>query len=497
MSDFPNAQDREQMQRLGMDTTRIEKDLQQLSNGHPGLNLERPCTIGDGIVCLQNNEIDTFAKIGEEAGLGGRLAKFVPASGAASRMFEPLRSLSNIAETLPKLAFFEEWAHITGLRKASLLEIHSAVSQLLSKKSMDYGRLPKGLLPFHQYGAYVRTPIEEHLVEAIRYTLDRNSEGRVHFTLPSARKQQLAVRKHVDTVLPRYLSTGCSLDVSYSIQEIRTDAPAILADKAEPVRDHAGQLLFWPSGHGALLSNLDKLQGDIIFIKNIDNVIRDEFPKDLKPDLHRFRKALCGYLVAIQKDTFSHLEAIKYFSANDEVIRSAFDFLQNRLSIELCPRVWALPTEEKILFVEKILNRPIRVCGVVRNEGEPGGGPFWVKDRNSAASLQIVESAQVNSDAVQQDLWRRSTHFNPVDIVCGVRNFEGKNFSLNEFVNEHTGFITKKTWDGVTPVKVLERPGLWNGSMWYWNTVFLEVPAHTFNPVKTVLDLARAAHMND
>ncbi len=496
MSDFPNAQDRAQIQRLGMDTTQIERDLQHLCDGYPGLDLERPCTIGDGIVRLANNEIDSFAKIGEKAGFEGRLAKFVPASGAASRMFEPLRSLSNIAETLPKLAFFEEWAHLTGVNKATLLTIHSAVNQLLSKESMDYGRLPKGLLPFHQYGAYVRTPIEEHIVEAVRYTVDRNSVGHVHFTLPSAKKQRLAVMKHVDTVLHRYVKTGCILDVSYSIQEIRTNTLAIFAEKDEPVRDTAGQLLFWPSGHGALLPNLDTLQGDIVFIKNIDNVIRDEFPKDPSPDPHRFRKALCGYLVTIQKNTFAHLEAIKRPSANDEVIRSAFDFLRNKLFIEICPRVRQLPVHEKILFLEKILDRPIRVCGVVKNEGEPGGGPFWVMDRNRTTSLQIVESAQVNPDTTQQNLWRRSTHFNPVDIVCGVRNFEGKNFPLKEFVNEHTGFIAKKIWDGGTAVKVLERPGLWNGSMWYWNTVFLEIPAHTFNPVKTVLDLARPAHSN-
>lgn len=517
------AEDRAELQTRGMLPETIATYIQQFQQGFPPVQLERACTLGDGIARI-SAETDHLVQLHAEAAVAGRLIKFVPASGAASRMFQLLLSfsqqpelLSNSALTrrvtegdadcqtfrrflgqLDHFAFAQELRtvlHRDGHTLEGMLsqgQYHTLLTYLLTPTGLNYANLPKGLVPFHAYGDHTRTAFEEHLVEALEYVRDASSVARLHFTVPAPRRQ--VIQTYLDDVRHRYAQRGVQLDISYSIQKPSTDTIAVDSDNI-PVRDSSGALVFRPGGHGALLENLADLQGDIIFIKNIDNVLPDR----LKPDTYQYKKLLCGYLLHLQQQAFFHIARLKAsLPSEPDGARIALDtarsFAQDQLSLVL-PQDFertAIPYQRDFLIAQ--LDRPLRVCGVVKNTGEPGGGPFWVRQANGTTSLQIVESSQVDmTNAEQRARWQASTHFNPVDLVCGVRDHRGRPFPLAQFVDPATGFISEKSKDGRS-LRALELPGLWNGAMAYWNTVFVEVPSSTFHPVKTVMDLLRPEH---
>jgi len=358
----------------------------------------------------------------------------------------------------------------------------------LKPKGLNYADFPKGLIRFHRYPERSRTPFEEHLFEAAAYTLDRNMVARVHFTVPAEYEE--LIKEHIENVRGYYEASGVKYEVTFSTQNPSTDKIAVGLDN-KPFRDSNGRLVFRPAGHGALLDNLNDLRGDIVFIKNIDNVVPDR----LKHETYIYKKALGGYLVELQRDIFRYLERLTSGNVSWQLITQVFEFVRYELSTIPPEAVEKRGSrEEKINFLISKLNRPLRVCGMVKNEGEPGGGPFWVRHEDGTLSLQIVESSQVDMESSgQRAIWESSTHFNPVDLVCGVRDHLGNPFDLKRFTDPNTGFISIKSMDG-RELKTLELPGLWNGAMANWNTVFIEVPLITFNPVKTVFDLLRKEH---
>ncbi len=517
------AQDRTELHARGMRPETIATYIQQFQQGFPPVQLERACTLGDGIIRIPA-ETTRLERLYAEAAAAGRLIKFVPASGAASRMFQlPLsffqqpELLSNQAlagraadgdvacqtfqrflDQLDRFAFAQELRTVL-LRDGRTLEgllsqeqYYTLLTYLLTPTGLNYANLPKGLVPFHAYGDYSRAAFEEHLVEALEYVQDASSVARMHFTVAAPHRQ--AIQTYLDRVRYRYAQQGAHLDISYSIQKPATDTIAVDSDDI-PVRDSSGALVFRPGGHGALLENLANLHGDIIFIKNIDNVLPDR----LKPDTYRYKKLLCGYLLHLQQQAFFHIAQLKASQPSEAdgariPIEAARTFAQDELSLVLPQDFERIPIPTQRAFLIEQLDRPIRVCGVVKNTGEPGGGPFWIRQANGTTSLQIVESSQVDmTHAEQQARWQAATHFNPVDLVCGVRDYRGRPFDLQRFTDPATGFISEKSKDGRS-LRALELPGLWNGAMAHWNTVFVEVPGSTFHPVKTVMDLLRPEH---
>ena len=515
-----NDQDLEEIRARSMTPEKIASYIEQFQQGFPAIQLDRPCTVGDGITTLLNGQ-DRLASLHAAAAAAGRITKFVPASGAASRMFTLLLSFSESPQLLTKqtltnrakggdlvcqafLQFMTECRHFafsTDLQIALQKDGHnldSALSQdkydillayLLTPTGLDYANQPKGLIKFHAYTDHTRTPFEEHLVEAAEYAQDASFVAHVHFTVPAQHQQ--AIQASLALVQERYGQKGCQFDLSYSVQKPSTDTIAVDPHNI-PFRGNDARLVFRPGGHGALLENLNDLQGDIIFIKNIDNVLPDR----LKADTYRYKKLLCGSLLHLQQEIFSSIERLESSSCTEQVVLEGLSFAQHKLSLIRPTDFDALSVHKKRAFLIDRLNRPLRVCGVVRNMGEPGGGPFWVQHPDGTTSLQIIESSQVDMAEVSQlRIWESATHFNPVDLVCGVRDYRGRPFDLLRFIDPNTGFISEKSKDG-HPLRALELPGLWNGAMAYWNTAFVEVPDSTFHPVKTVMDLLRPEHRN-
>lgn len=510
-----NAQDLEQIRARGMTVEQLLSQIAIFKQGIPFVRLLRPCTVHDGIAVLPRDETERLGAVYAQAAAAGRAMKFVPASGAATRMFEMLHAFSAASAApgaagqggeggheeavrtfmcrLRDFAFYGDLRACLardGFAVEDLLargDYRTVVEYILSPKGLDYARLPKGLIKFHRYGDRARTPFAEHLAEAAGYTLDSERCARVHFTVAPEHKG--AVRAHVEQACQEYLRAGVRLEVTFSLQKPSTDTIAVDENNA-PVRDAHGRLVFRPGGHGALLENLNDLNGDIVFIKNIDNVA----PERLTGEIFRWKKALGGYLVELQKEICGYLETLARDQADDGLLERGFAFMREKLWVAPPPALARAPRQERGRFLFERLHRPLRVCGVVRNQGEPGGGPFWIAHPEHGPSLRIVESAQVDMSSPQQRaVWESATHFNPVDLVCGVRDYRGKPFHLPAFADPASGLITVKSKDG-KQVKALELPGLWNGAMGYWNTVFVEVPLSTFNPVKTVLDLLRAEH---
>jgi len=495
----------------GISTEAIRQQLNRFRKGFPRLEIVRPATINDGIRKLTPEEETIYAKRFEAAMAQGRAMKFVPASGAATRMFKDLiRIYKKIAERqslnteeqhilerflthLTQFAFAVDLAEVlqaNGFDLSDLLRKRRAdviLRYLLTSDGLNYSELPKALLKFHRYNGETRTPLEEHLVEGAGHAKDGMGRVRIHFTVPARFRE--TIQRYVQKKLPRYQNYARHFSIEYSVQDPSTDTIAVdLQNRI--VRDEQGKPLFRPAGHGALLKNLNDLQGDIIFIKNIDNVV----PDHLKPTVIHYKKVLGGLLVEVQQKIFSLLEAL-HTNPTIEVLNEAISFLNRELHIPLPEDLQNASFEKRREYVFQKLNRPIRVCGIVENRGEPGGGPFWVKTANGELTLQIVESAQVDkTDPVQREIWESSTHFNPTDLVCGVRDYTGKPFDLMKYRDTNAGIITVKYWLG-KEIKILELPGLWNGSMAYWNTIFVEVPLETFNPVKTVFDLLRPEHL--
>jgi hypothetical protein len=376
----------------------------------------------------------------------------------------------------------------------------SGVENLLSSKSYDkildriinenelgYASLPKALIKFHRYPEHSRTAFEEHLVEALEYAKDSKNIARIHFTIsPEHRK---AFAEFTTSVRSRYETSSCQLNITFSEQKRSTDTISLSLNN-EPFRDNAGRFLFRPAGHGALLENLSESGGDIVFIKNIDNVVPDR----LKQETILYKKLLAGYLLQLQKHTFYYLHRISQNDLSGGELNDAFEFAKNHLHVVFPEKIESLRDAEKVKILFDKLDRPIRVCGMVKNQGEPGGGPFWIKETDGTISLQIIEKNQIDTELPEQKkILESSTHFNPVDLVCGIRDYKNEIFDLRRFSDPHTGFISLKSRDG-NSIKAMELPGLWNGAMAHWITVFVEIPLITFNPVKTVNDLLRPEH---
>jgi hypothetical protein len=513
--------DIKQIESHGLTLDRVMSQIETFRKGLPFTILDRPATIGDGILKIDEYELERLAGIFSDASAERELIKFVPASGEASRMFRLPQSFYNrydeidpkivrvqtekgdidhkaflnFIENIKRFAFYED---LESVMKAIGEDIEEHISKgqyreiveyLLTPRGLNYGNLPKGLIKFHRYADHSRTPLEEHLVEAAAYVRDTSGIARVHFTV--AEEHEKRIGDHLENVRRRYEGKGVKFDVTFSIQRPSTDTVAVDLDN-KPFRTERNELLFRAAGHGALMENLNDLRGDIIFIKNIDNVVPDRF----KDEIYFYKRALAGYLIESQKEIFHYLEIIARNDLDQKMLGSIFRFLREKLSIFVPEDFEKLSRENMKRFIFSKLNRPIRVCGVVKNQGEPGGGPFWVQHSDGALSLQIVESSQIDMEnSEQKKIWESSTHFNPVDIVCGVRDYKGEQFDLRDFRDPSTAYISIKSSDGKY-LKALELPGLWNGSMANWITIFIEVPVTTFNPVKTVLDLLRKEHQS-
>ena len=501
------AQDREHLATKGISEEKLESQLKMLREGFPFLKLEAAATIGKGIVDV-NPEIEksSIAIWDDFLAGGGKVVKMVPASGAASRMFKDLFSflngkenhphndfLKNFFDKIENFAFFPDLNAATmrlyGKSVTTLIEekrFKDIVAALLNEEGLNYGQLPKALLEFHKVLGGSRTALAEHLAEGAQYAAGKRGKVNVHFTVsPEHRKLMEAKIEEIKGSMERRY--GVEFDITLSEQKPSTDTVAAM-ENGEPYRED-DKLFFRPGGHGALIENLNDLDADVVFIKNIDNVV----PDDKREVTNRFKKVIGGILVGLKQRADEYCRILAKGTPDEAKLEEIEKFLRNNLNIRSRKIAEMTPEQKAAFFLEK-LNRPMRVCGMVKNEGEPGGGPFIVIEEDGSTSLQILESSQINmKDKKAADMLKESSHFNPVDLVCAIKDFDGKPFNLPDFVDETTGFISSKSRKGVE-FKALELPGLWNGAMSRWNTVFVEVPAETFNPVKTVNDLLRGAH---
>nr|WP_319398228.1 DUF4301 family protein [uncultured Carboxylicivirga sp.] len=479
----------------------MQKQIESFKKGFPYAKLEKAATISDGILSVgQENDI-YITKFQNEINKGLAIAKFVPASGAATRMFkslfEFLQASSNDQSQLvnnepyatfirekDKFAFSGELPNTNGSTDAETAK--KIISHILLDDGIGYGSLPKGLLKFHKDNDRSVTPFEEHLREAAGYGKTNEGIGNVHYTVsPEHHEKFNQLLSEVKSIYEDLY--GIKYQISFSYQKPSTDTIAATPDNT-PFRDETNQLVFRPGGHGALIENLNEMDSTLVFIKNIDNVV----PKHLQDDTIKFKKVLAGLLLDKKDIIFNILSKLE--TDNKIGIEEAFSFMKYELQIDIPASILEGESSSQIQYIIEKLNRPIRVCGMVKNEGEPGGGPFWVKQSDGSISLQIVEGAQIDpEDEKQQEILKSSTHFNPVDLVCYLKDYKGNKFDLKDFVDPQTGFISEKTLNG-KPLKALELPGLWNGAMANWITFFVEVPITTFNPVKTVMDLLRPQH---
>lgn len=491
--------DLKQLEEKGISTVVVEDQIDTFRKGIPFLNIKEPATPNEGIIVMDDNS--QFVTAWEKAlKKGTSVIKFVPASGAASRMFKDLFYFMNKPEPYPErdsvkdffkkvenFAFFEDLAnYLEDMEIADDQYFKKLVSRLLDKSGMGYGILPKGLLKFHKYQNGARTGFEEHLVEGATYARQTNGSVNLHFTVSVEHMD--AFKKLQKKIQHTYESEyGVKFDISYSVQKPSTDTVAVNMDNT-PFRNEDDSLLFRPGGHGALLENLNELNADVIFIKNIDNVVPDHF----KEPTVSFKKALAGILVNTRAKVFDYLNKLE--SPEKGLVTEIKAFVENELCYKFSKGYNDLDLSAKVNILKQKLDRPIRVCGMVKNEGEPGGGPYWVMDKDGNQSLQIAEMSQLDAeDENVKALIARATHFNPVDLVCSVKKADGSKYNLPDFRDPDTGFISYKSKDG-KDLKALELPGLWNGAMADWSTIFVEVPVATFNPVKEVNDLLRKEH---
>lgn len=502
-----SQEDLKQISLIGITEEQVEHQLDEIKQGFPFLKIEAAASIGKGIMSPTENEINKYLSTWDTY-LNGchKIVKFVPASGAASRMFKNLYSFldadydkpttefeKEFFENIKKFAFKKELCNACKTNEGKCVtclmdngEYKKIVENLLEEKGLNYGHLPKGLLLFHSYEEGPRTPMEEHLVEAALYA---QSEGQanVHFTV-SHEHLELFKKKVAEKIDMYAEKFGVKYNISFSEQKANTDTIAANPDNT-PFRNEDGSLLFRPGGHGALIENLNDIDADVIFIKNIDNVVPDR----LKGETVKYKKLLAGILVDLQTRAFNYLKLLDTGNYTHAQLEEIIRFLQR----DLCCRrndIKELEDAELVIYLHNKLNRPMRVCGMVKNVGEPGGGPFLCYNQDGTISLQILESSQIdktNEKYVQ--MFKEGTHFNPVDLVCATKDYKGNTFHLPDYVDRSTGFISSKSKNG-RELKALELPGLWNGAMSDWNTVFVEVPIETFNPVKTVNDLLREQH---
>lgn len=500
-------EDKVLLEKKGISEAQITEQLACFEKGFPFLKLDGAASIDKGILRPTNAELDSYLQAWDAYKQGEKtIVKFVPASGAASRMFKNMFEFLGAEYEIPttdfekkffanvhNFAFFNDLNAACEKNNSKSIDTlvaegnyKAVVANLLENAGLNYGALPKGLLKFHSYEDGVRTPLEEHLVEGALYAAGKTGKVNVHFTVSTEHRElfQALVAEKVAQYAQKY---GIEYKVSFSEQKPSTDTIAADMDN-NPFRDN-GKLLFRPGGHGALIENLNDLDADIVFIKNIDNVVPDR----LKDETVTYKKLIAGVLVSLQKKAFDYLELLDGGKYTHEQLEEIIRFVQQ----DLCCRktdIKDLEDAELVIYLRKKLNRPMRVCGMVKNVGEPGGGPFLAYNPDGTISLQILESSQIDmNDAEKKAMFEKGTHFNPVDLVCAVRDYKGNKFNLVNYVDKATGFISYKSKSG-KELKALELPGLWNGAMSDWSTVFVEVPLGTFNPVKTVNDLLREQH---
>lgn len=465
----------------GLGLADVEAQLDQFKRGFSPLPVVRAAVVGDGILSLNQNQVDDLVKMYDKQICNGlEVVKFVPASGAATRMFKEIFEFvdSDVDSEAAKEVFskIRQFAFVEELVKLGIdIDDKKSVLSAIIKEPLNYGRLPKALIKFHRYSDGSRTALEEHLVEGALYGVSAQNPVSIHFTV-SPEHMELFKTK-VEEKMEKYMKKyGVSYKISYSIQKPSTDTVAATLDN-ELFRNKAGELVFRPSGHGALIENLNDLKGELVFIKTVDNLQIDQ----QKSDTVRFKKALGALAVELSEQVYGYIKAIDNGKADPQEV---ITFIEENLG-------YRFGEATNFEDLRAVLNRPLRVCGMVKNEGEPGGGPFWVDGEGGVKTLQIAESSQIADD--KKELMKKATHFNPVDLVCVVKDYKRDKFDLREFVDPMTGFISEKSFEG-QKLRAMERPGLWNGAMSNWNTVFVEVPISTFSPVKTVVDLLRVSH---
>lgn len=506
-------EDIREIKEKGITLEEIEQQMRNFATGFPFLQITGPAEIHRGLVQLTDDEIQKYISVFEQEVTDGLImTKFVPASGAATRMFkslfEALESLNQgkteaevlinkevqlFHHRLSDFAFFEELRiHFEQQNKnITQVPLKQILEALLLPEGLNYGSLPKGLLLFHSYDFGKRTPLEEHLVEGAQYAQDRDGTVRLHFTVSPEHFDGFS--NQLQALKNRYeQELNVQFEIGFSTQKPSTDTVAATPAN-ELFRNGDGKLLFRPAGHGALLENLNDLNSDLIYIKNIDNVVPDHF----REATIRYKKALAGMLLNIRKQIFYYQQMVAEHhpaSLESAFYAEAANFLENILNIKPPANQYYSEKEELYHYFRQKFFRPIRVCGMVKNQGEPGGGPFFARNRDGSVSLQIAESSQIDFQNPEQAAHaKNASHFNPVDLVCSVNNFRGEKYHLPDFRDPETGFISVKSQNGKT-LKAQELPGLWNGAMSDWNTIFVEVPLETFNPVKTVIDLLRKEH---
>ncbi|MUP45345.1 DUF4301 family protein [Gramella sp. BOM4] len=500
-----------QIQEKGLSTSEVEDQISIFKRGNIKVNITEAATVGNGISRINEDEKKKLISYYESEKEQDSLLKFVPASGAATRMFKALhnfndefdpgkhdlkeyldstgdKDLQRFFKHLEKLPFYGHALekarnnHSDFDERSTDAQTKLLVQTILEPNGLYLSNLPKGLVPFHKYSTHIATAFEEHLIEAARY-ISVNGVVKVHFTVAEEDKEKFQsewkqVRSRVED------KTGVKFEIEYSYQDPKTDTIAVDND-FKPFRTTDDELFFRPGGHGALIENLDQLEEEIVFIKNIDNVVTEaNIGKVVE-----FKKMLGGKLFQVQRSIFQYLKILDSGEVPRDKLNEIHSFIKKELFLQS-------DSQKEITagYLKDKLHRPLRVCGMVKNEGEPGGGPFLVKDKDGEISLQIIEGAQIDNDNPEQSkIAREATHFNPVDIVCGLKDHKGKSYELHQYVDEDMSFIADKTKDG-KPLKALERPGLWNGGMAKWNTIFVEVPVDTFNPVKTVSDLLKESH---
>lgn len=500
-------EDRDLLMQKGISESQIEEQLSCFKTGFPFLKLKSPASIGNGILSLNEKESEHYLEIWEKYLLGNPvIVKFVPASGAASRMFKNLFEFLDADYVVPttdfEKKFFNNITHFAFYNDLNAICIKNEgqdiptliaeqkykliIANLLLEKGLNYGALPKGMLKFHNYGDINRTAMEEHLAEGALYARNAAGNVNVHFTVS---KEHLPYFKQLVSEKQSDYEKKFNVKYSVSFSEQKPSTDTIAADmQNEPFRDN-GKLVFRPGGHGALIENLNDIDADVIFIKNIDNVVPDK----IKDSTVLFKKIIGGVLISLQQQIDKYVELLESGKYTMDNVREIITFVQQKLFIRN-PETKIFEDSDLVVYLLKKLRRPIRVCGMVKNVGEPGGGPFLAYNRDGSYSLQILESSQIDlKNPESKAMFEASTHFNPVDLVCAVKNRKGEKYNLPDFVDKNTGFISLKSKNG-KELKALELPGLWNGAMSDWNTVFVEVPISTFNPVKTVNDLLREQH---
>jgi hypothetical protein len=502
----------------GITEQQILQQLEVFERGELFTEIVKPCIKGDGIFVIDDSQTNELLENYRSAAISGQLTKFIPASGAATRMFKCLQSYLNNSKPISiaglkkemhtnsdaksvyefitnvkYFAFYEELKYLLSIEKFDLDnfsnndDISIILRKVLDSSGLNYFFYPKGAILFHKYNGEKRTAFEEHIYEAVELLKDQSDNVRIHFTISEEHAELF--KEIIEKTTKHFQKQSVQVKVTYSFQKKSTDTISVTLDN-QLFKDSNNQLVFRPAGHGALIENLNDLDADIVLIKNIDNIL----PSTKNAESIKSKKILTGFLIKIQKQVFNYLKILDSKNVNESIINETKTFASDFLSVLLTDSFERKTTDEKADYLFERLNRPLRVCGMVKNEGHPGGGPFWVRIKNGEVSLQIVEESQIDKkNKDKAEMLKTSTHFNPVDMICAVRDFNGKKFNLKNFVDESSGLITTKTFEG-RQLKALELPGLWNGAMAYWNTVFVEIPAQTFNPVKEINDLLKPQH---